>query len=94
MRANACIFRKMSLIIYSAGSIKLLFVDQKKSDAVNIGAARLQKHITKLTRKLNRWITFPGVLCGAPQVAGAGLLAQSGENTFIAWPEVHRVTYD
>lgn len=44
-------------------------------------------------RKLNRIVTIVGVLAASPQTAGAGLLAQSQEDMFVPWTEIHEVRF-
>jgi hypothetical protein len=46
----------------------------------------------KRERKLNTLTTVVGLLAGSAQAAGAGLLAKSREDFFVAWRDVRKVT--
>ena len=60
--------------------------------SLNVEGASVEA--TEDSRRLNRWIVYLALLLGSPAALGSGLLAQSGENTFIAWPDVFRADFD
>lgn len=45
-------------------------------------------------KNVARMATLLGLLTGNPSVAGAGVLAQTGASSFVAWRRVQRVHYD
>ncbi len=60
----------------------------------NEGAlCRTQAKQAKKNRVINALTVALGLLSGKPAVAGAGLLAQSRQETFIRWSRVTKVTY-